>query len=186
MESRFRIMGLKSRFDALRATLIKLPAPDGDKAMTANERQAWLPHIQHRLTLLRTFRDRLADSSPVPGDYHRCCKDSALISIRLFVEALGLCCHPTSDKLKKRSPQTKKDDDIWFEDIGGCSVEPKDLTPTQHVLLSRMLRRANKELAHLTKTQDEEFNRREKLIAAIDLVESLVNRHFYIKIGAEL
>jgi hypothetical protein len=67
------------------------------------------------------------------GDLLRCSKDSALISIRLFTEALGLRVkfgkqagkHVLSDKrdadfenyrkrIKKRFPDT-----VWMDDLGG-------------------------------------------------------------------
>lgn len=148
----------------------------------SDEKKEWLSHVQHRLTLLRTFRDRLKEG-PIEGDFHRCCKDSALISIRLLAEAMGLSLDKDQTKIEKRRRGGKHADDVWFEDIGGCSVEPDKLTDEERTLLFRMFFRANKELAHLTKTQDKQYNRRERMVAAIDLVERLVEEHFYKKIG---
>src|SRR5207249_3325349 len=89
-------------------------------------------------------------------------------------------------RLKKRLRSGQHADDVWFEDIGGCSVDPGKLTGVEHTLLSRMFRRAHKELAHLTKTQDPDYNKRKRMIAAIDLVERLVNDHFYRKISEKM
>jgi len=89
-------------------------------------------HFAHRLTLLRCFTFRRAETFDwnSKGDFLRCAKDSALISVRLFLGAMGL---------KGHFDQTRKDfilientklrncrsyDDILIDQLGGELPDP--------------------------------------------------------------
>jgi hypothetical protein len=159
-------------------------------------------HIAHRLTLLRTFRERQkcfelemkAPNNRLHGDLARCAKDSALISIRLLSGAMALRVLESSkgsgtfnlyDHREKRIQEEKKrrNDDIWINELGGILPTTDDLSHHEKQLLAGMLRRADKELAHLTGTFDDGFNTAKCIIEAVDLVERLLNQHLYQKVG---
>src|SRR5437899_1067887 len=131
-------------------------------------------HLRHRLTLLRTLRDRKAAgwSWDGMGDLYRCAKDSALISIRLLTGALGLRGEfdaSKSDFVLKSAPSPNADD-VQVDQLGGQLVPLNSLSPPEQRLLAGVCVRANKELAHLTLTYNEEFNREDVFLSAATLI----------------
>jgi hypothetical protein len=174
------------------------------KTLSDSEKKEFLKsHLAHRLTLLRTFKERqnwLKDEMNPPnnrrhGDLARCAKDSALISIRLLSGAMALRVLKTPGKSgnfalfdyrEKRVKDLRKDDDIWLDDLGGTLPKTDDLTEENKRLLVGVLKRADKELAHLTKTFDNEFNTAKIIVEAIDIIERLINEHLYIKVGVTM
>jgi hypothetical protein len=169
------------------------------KTLSDSKKEEFLKgHLAHRLTLLRTFRERqkwLEDEMNPPnnrqyGDLARCAKDSALISIRLFSGAMALRIFETPknsgnfmlcDHRHKRVQDEKKrrDDNIWLDDLGGTLPITDSLTDEDKRLLIGVLKRADKELAHLTKTFNDEFNTAKKIVEAIALIERLLQEHLY-------
>lgn len=167
-------------------------------------------HIPHRLTLLRTFRERqkwfedhmTPDPNCHPGDLLRCSKDSALITIRMFAEFLGLKVHKDGsgcDRSCKKSRCTKKwtkesasdNDDIdlsWFFDdqeehrLLWANVEPE----SDRQILRAVIQRANKELAHLTSIYDYDANTAKAIIRSITLVERLVKENLFDRLEPEV
>jgi hypothetical protein len=146
-------------------------------------------HLQHRLTLLRAFRERKSWAEGAGlGDIYRCLKDSALISIRLLLEAMGLCaCYDKDTGRPTLKIRTRREpDDVDIEQLGGGPVDPVSIPADDRTILAGIYFRANKELAHLTLTYDEEFNTPGVLLRGIDLVEELLRTHLYEKIGRQL
>jgi hypothetical protein len=143
-------------------------------------------HLPHRLTLLRTFRDRDINQKGM-GNVHRCLKDAALISIRLFLEAMGLNGRydPTTDSyvLEERARERRKPDDVWIDQLGGELVNPASIPADDARVLAGIYWRASKELAHLTHTDLGEFNTPEALKHGTDLIEELIQKHLYDQVG---
>jgi hypothetical protein len=153
-------------------------------------------HLPHRLTLLRTFRDRVKEKQQRKGiwqgegDIYRCLKDSALISIRLFLEAMGLqgCCDTAKNSYLLTMREGRRADDVWIDQLGGMLVDPGDhdlISDQDHRILAGIYCRASKELAHLTVADEGEFNTEEALIRGVDSVERLLRTHLYEKVGWE-
>lgn len=67
--------------------------------------------------------------------------------------------------------RNRRTDDVWIDDIGGTLPTTDDLTEPEKRLLVGVLRRADKELAHLTEKFDPDFNTAIRIIDAIDLIE---------------
>lgn len=172
------------------------------KLTTRKRNQFLTNHLAHRLILLRTFRERQKwfkeeyDNKRHHGDLLRCAKDSALISIRLLTEAIGLKTwrDKTSNKFELidcyhsayKAPKPGSDDvriEMLLTDHTTDLVTRNDLTKAQIKLLTGILKRADKELAHLTTTYNDKFNTAKKIVEAIDLVEQLFQKHLYGKIG---
>jgi hypothetical protein len=131
-------------------------------------------HIPHRLCLLTTFRDRqpwFKERKGDPdGDLLRVSKDSALVSIRMFAEFLGL-----------KKVGVKRDDDVFVDMLGGTRVHMQDLPIEERGVINGLLRRANKKLAHLTcdYTGYDEFGTARALVDGINIVERLLREHLY-------
>lgn len=156
--------------------------------LSANEQKKYRQQdFAHRLTLLRCFTSRRAEGLDwnTKGDLFRCAKDSALISIRLFLSAMGL---------KGDFDQTRKDfvlienaalrnrrgdDDILIDQLGGELPDSGSwsLSADEARLLGGVYKRADKELAHLTATFNAEFNEDENIDRASQLVEKLLNEY---------
>jgi hypothetical protein len=152
-------------------------------------------HLPHRLTLLRAFQYRCEqEENSVPegerwrdrGDIYRCLKDSALISMRLLLEAMGLqgTFDGTGYELIRRTKAIKTDD-VRVDQLGGELVDPSEIEPTDRCLLAGIYCRAHKELAHLTLTYDDKFNTQEAMLKGAGLVEGLIRKHLYEKVGKE-
>ena len=147
-------------------------------------------HLPHRLTLLRAFGHRRKPPAEWlgEGDIYRCLKDSALISTRLLLNALGLQGEKSKQKgsyflVKHRS---KYPDDITIDLLGGELADPGQFAPDEHRLLAGIYCRADKELAHLTNTFEYDFNTEQAIIDGSNLVVETLKTHLYDKLGREL
>lgn len=145
--------------------------------LTEAQKKAFLyHHIPHRLCLLTTFRDRqpwFKERKENPDcDLLRVSKDSALVSIRMFAEFLGL---------KEVKRNDKRNDDVSVDMLGGTWTHMEDLPSEEQVVMKGLLLRANKELAHLTSdyTGHDEFNTARALVDGINIVERLLREHLY-------
>ncbi len=143
--------------------------------LTEAQKVAFLDkHIPHRLCLLTTFRDRQPWFRERIGhpdcDLLRAAKDSALISIRMFAEFLGL-----------KTVDGKRNDAVFVDMLGGTSAPMEDLPNKERSVIGGLLRRANKELAHLTSdyTGQDEFNTAKALVDGINIIEGLLRKHLY-------
>ena len=142
--------------------------------LTKAQKVAFLDkHIPHRLCLLTTFRDRQPWFKERIGrpdcDLLRVAKDSVLISIRMFAEFL---------RLKESGG---KEDDVFVDMLGGSPVKLTQLPEEEQSVINGLLRRANKELAHLTSdyTGHDEFNTAKVLVDGINIIEGLLRKHLY-------
>ena len=145
-----------------------------------------MEHLPHRLTLLRTFRDRQAENWQGRGDIYRCVKDAALISIRLFLDAMGLQGY--YDDAKKEyilcvNRKERRGDDVWIDQLGGQLVDPNSISNDERQILAGIYKRADKELAHLTVSDVGEFNTPAVIVRGIDIVERLMRANLYDKVG---
>lgn len=144
-----------------------------------------LEHIPHRLVLLTTFRDRqpwFEESSRAgqpDGDLLRVAKESPLLSIRIFGQFLGL--RLKAGRLIDGFPETRRKDDVYVDDLGGQPATLNDLLPGEPTQLQGLLRRADKELAHLTTdfTGHDDFCTVKALCCGIDLIERLLRKNVY-------
>jgi hypothetical protein len=153
-------------------------------------------HFAHRLTLLRCYSSRRAASFDwnTKGDLFRCAKDSALICIRLFLCAMGLKGHFDQKKkdfilVENNKLRTCRDyDDILIDQLGGTLPDPASwsLTADDARLLAGVYKRADKELAHLTATFNDEFNDEEAIDRASRLVVTLLSKHLYALVHEDL
>jgi hypothetical protein len=143
-------------------------------------------HIPHRLILLTTFRDRqpwfeesLRTGRP-DGDLLRVSKDSALMSIRMFANFLGLKLK--SGKLTEGfTPKSRYPDDVNVTDLGGRQALLSDLTADEQANLEGLLNRGDKELAHLTSnfTGHDDYNTEDAFESGIALIERLLRHKVY-------
>ena len=153
-------------------------------------------HLAHRLTLLRCYSSRRAEGFAwtTRGDLFRCAKDSALISIRLLLSAMGLKGYfdqKTKDFIlieNTRLRNCRDYDDILIDQLGGelPDVNSLSLTPVQARLLAGVSKRADKELAHLTATFNDEFNKDATVDEAAQLVVKLLDDHLYEKVVEQM
>lgn len=160
------------------------------RQLSPNEQKEYRQrHFRHRLTLLRCYTHRRASGFDwnTKGDLFRCAKDSALISIRLFLSVMGLKGHLDQKSqdfilIENTKLRNCRDyDDILIDQLGGKFPNPSlgSLTPKQARLLAGVYKRADKELAHLTGTFNNEFNKDEVVEEAAQLVEQMLNTHLY-------
>jgi hypothetical protein len=152
--------------------------------LTAQQKEDHLyKHVPHRLCLLVTFRDRQSwfrqRVSGKDNDLLRVSKDSALIAIRQFANFLGLQLENG-----KLTPCKPTGDDVSVDMLGGESVDLTKLASSDKSILVGLLKRGNKELAHLTSNygNHDKFNKAEALIHGITLVESLLRHQLYDKL----
>jgi hypothetical protein len=142
-------------------------------------------HLRHRLTLLRTLRERkkAGYSYPQQGDIYRCVKDGNLIAVRLFMDFLGIRGESTPAGVSlcraKRRNGKRVDDDVKIDQFIGRLLTPNDVPDVDKRVLAGVYLRANKELAHLTTRFNDEFNQEDALIHAATAIESLLERHLY-------
>jgi len=163
------------------------------KLSTSEQREYRQRHFAHRLTLLRCYTSRRAAGFDwnTKGDLFRCAKDSALICIRLFLSAMGLKGH--FDQKNKdfvlientKLRNCRGYDDILIDQLGGALPDPTSwlLTADEARLLAGVYKRADKELAHLTATFDDEFNDDDGIDRASRLVEKLLNDHLCSRVN---
>ena len=160
------------------------------RQLSSNEQNDYRQrHFRHRLTLLRCYTHRRASGFDwnTKGDLFRCAKDSALISIRLFLSAMGLKGHFDQKSQafilieNRELKNCPKRDDILIDQLGGTFPNPSSwsLNPEQARLLAGVYKRADKELAHLTATLNDEFNTDEAVDEAAKLVEKMLDTHLY-------
>jgi hypothetical protein len=167
--------------------------PASSLQLTVQERDDFFSaHLPHRLTLLRAFRDRQnwGGNWQGTGDIYRCLKDSALISIRLFLQAMGLKgkydVTQQDYRLERRNPSPRFLDDVYIDQLGGQLVDPATIKIDDQRLLAGIYCRAEKELAHLTTHDEAKFNTSNALIEGINLVEGLLRLNLYDKVGRQL
>jgi len=163
------------------------------KAMNDDTKREYLTkHLRHRLTLLRTLRERkrTGESYEGRGDIYRCVKDSNLIAVRLWLDFMGLKgVREASGPVLKESPRktgTKYADDVKIDQFTGRLLVPGDVPSEFHVTLAAVYCRADKELAHLTATTDDAYNSEDKLIEAATAVEGLLNQRLFGPLGMPL
>ena len=65
-------------------------------------------------------------------------------------------------------------------------LTPADVPASSQRILAGVYKRADKELAHLTSTFNEEFNEEDVLIEAATAVEDLLQRFLYAPLGEQL
>jgi hypothetical protein len=167
------------------------PAPR--KSLTPTEKDAFFErHLPHRLTLLRAFRDRedWGGDWRGRGDIFRCLEESALISIRLFIEALGLQGVVTGSTYLIKRRETWQVDDVWIEDLGGKPLTDDDLKnmPVEdRAVLGALWCWANKELAHLTSEfATQNHDKHNTIRRGIDVIEKLLCAKLYAEVGKQL
>ena len=155
-------------------------------ALTSEERVAFLDrHIPHRLCLLTTFRDRQAwfkqrINNP-DCDLLRVSKDAALISIRLLAQFLGLGLDRGDPRRLTERSGNGQPDDVFVDMLGGKRVRLTDLSEAERLVIEGLLRRASKELAHLTSdySDHDTFNKARAFKVGIDTIERLLHTHLY-------
>jgi hypothetical protein len=164
--------------------MTKLTKPDQEKFLRE--------HLRHRLTLLRTLRERNKRGHDYSGqgDIYRCVKDTNLNAVRLILDFLGLKGEQdgTDYKLvaRQRRSGAKFQDDVMIDQFIGRLLTPADVPKSSQRILAGVYKRADKELAHLTSTFNEEFNQVDALIAAATATEDLLKRLLYDPIGEPL
>src|SRR5437764_1307773 len=110
--------------------------------LTPTERDKFLrEHLRHRLTLLRTLRERKKCGYPYQGqgDIYRCVKDSNLNAVRLVLDFLGLKGDFDGSDYKlipnPRKTGVKFADDVKIDQFIGRLLTPADVpTSLQRVL----------------------------------------------------
>jgi hypothetical protein len=140
-------------------------------------------HFAHRLTLLRTLRERKrrGHNYQGQGDIYRCVKDSNLVAVRLILDFLGVKGEfdGTDYKLTPKPRTAQFADDVKIDQFIGRLLRPADVAASSQRILAGVYKRADKELAHLTTTFNNEFNEEDALIAAATAVEDLLQRFLY-------
>jgi hypothetical protein len=142
-------------------------------------------HLPHRLTLLRTLRERTKASCDFQGqgDIYRCIKDSNFVAVRLLLDFLGLRGEHHNGRLRLvESPRRngkKYEDDVKVDQFIGRLLTPSDVPRDSRKLLAGVYRRADKELAHLTLKFNKPFNEERALIAAATAIENLIKKFVY-------
>ncbi len=140
-------------------------------------------HFPHRLTLLRTFPNRHGRIWTGEGDLYCCAKDSCLFAIRLWIDFFGLKSSDGSILIENKG----RGDDVKIEAFVGKLIDVHDpLVVTHAILLSRIYKRGDKEIAHMTATFDDEYNTEEKLIRAADVIVKILKKHLYDPCGRSL
>ena len=149
-------------------------------------------HLHHRLTLLRTLRDRKIMGHNYQGqaDIYCCVKDSNLIAVRLLLDFLGLKGKSDGNSYSLESNPRRLGprfvDDIKIDQFGLQLVPPADVPEISHSILGGVYIRADKELAHLTLTFNDKFNQEDALIEAAKIVEELLQKYLYTPLGKQL
>ena len=158
-------------------------------ALAQPEREKFLSkHLRHRLTLLRTLRERknARHNYQGHGDIYRCVKDSNLIAVRLMLDFMGLKGELDGSTYKLAQNTKRLPDDVKIDDFIGRLLTPADVPPSSHRVLAGVYKRADKELAHLTTVFNDEFNEEDALIEAATAVEDLFKRFLYEPLDKQL
>jgi hypothetical protein len=87
---------------------------------------------------------------------------------------------------RQRRSGAKFQDDVMIDQFIGRLLTPADVPKSSQRILAGVYKRADKELAHLTSTFNEEFNQVDALIAAATATEDLLKRLLYDPIGEPL
>jgi hypothetical protein len=141
-------------------------------------------HLPHRLCLLMTFRDRQPwfeeRIGQRDGDLLRASKDATLISIRLFANFLGLKLK-SGQMVEGFASKDKYPKDVDVRDLGGDPARLNDLNADDRMTLEELLKRADKELAHLTSTFADQlkFNTAAIMVRGIDIIDRLLRTKVY-------
>jgi hypothetical protein len=157
--------------------------------LTQMERDKFLRgHLRHRLTLLRTLRERkrCKHSYQGEGDIYRCVKDSNLIAARLILDFFGLKGEFDGSDYKLMPSPRKFADDVKIDQFIGRLLTPADVPASSRRVLAGVYKRADKELAHLTSTFNEAFNKEDVLIDAATAIEDLLQKFLYARLGEQL
>lgn len=158
--------------------------------LSPTERDKYLrEHLRHRLTLLRTLRERNRTQFNYKGcgDVYRCVKDSNLIAVRLLMDFLGLKGKFNGNEFELISGTSSRfADDVKIDRFIGKLLVPGDVPPAARSVLAGVYVRADKELAHLTTQFSEEFNQEEVLIEAATVLERLLEIFLYRPLGEPL
>jgi hypothetical protein len=117
-------------------------------------------------------------------------KDSNLNAVRLILDFLGLKGEFDGSDYRltpsQRKAGAKFADDIKIDQFIGRLLTPADVPASSQRILAGVYKRADKELAHLTSTFNEEFNEEDVLIEAATAVEDLLQRFLYAPLGEQL
>ena len=83
---------------------------------------------------------------------------------------------------------SRSDDDILIDQLGGELPNPASwsLSTDEARLLGAVYKRADKELAHLTTTFNDEFNTDDNIDKASRLVERLLNEYLYTRVNEKM
>lgn len=157
--------------------------------LTKREQEKFLnKHLRHRLTLLRTLRERnkVDHNYQGKGDIYRCVKDSNLMAVRLLLDFLGLKGRLTGRTYSLITITSRWPDDIKIDNFGLSLVTPANVPKRYRKTLAGVYLRADKELAHLTSKFNNEFNKEAVLIKAATFVELLLEKFLYAPLGKTL
>jgi hypothetical protein len=117
-------------------------------------------------------------------------KDSNLNAVRLILDFLGLKGEFDGSDYRltpsQRKAGAKFADDVKIDQFIGRLLTPADVPASSQRILAGVYKRADKELAHLTSTFNEEFNEEDVLIEAATAVEDLLQRFLYAPLGEQL
>jgi hypothetical protein len=154
--------------------------------LTADQKDDFFKyHLPHRLCLLMAFRDRQPwfkeRIGQKGGDLLRTSKDATLISIRLFANFLGLKLNRSGQMVEGFTSKRPFPNDVNVTDLGGDPARLNDLTPDDRTTLEELLKRADKELAHLTSSFADQlkFNTAAIMVRGIDIMERLLQEKVY-------
>jgi hypothetical protein len=147
-------------------------------------------HFGHRLSLLLTLRERRKSGYDYggQGDIYRCVKDSNLLGVRLWLDFLGLRGSKTDAGVYELVENGGKrwPDDVGVEHFIGHTLKVEKVPLAVRRVLAGVYVRADKELAHLTTTFNDEFNEEAALIEAATAVESLLTEFLYLPLGEKM
>jgi hypothetical protein len=85
---------------------------------------------------------------------------------------------------RKKGP--KYADDVMIDQFVGHLLKPTDVPVQNQRTLAGVYKRADKELAHLTTTFNDEFNEENVLIDAATTIETLLQKFLYEKFKEQL
>ncbi len=157
------------------------------RSFTDNEIEDYLKkHFPHRLTLLRTLSNRNRHGWRNEGDIYRCVKDSCLMAIRFWINFLGFKINREGSLVLIDQQNTKPDDVSIYSFTNQWVPMTDPLISENKILLERVYKRGDKEIAHFTTNDDGEYNTEEKLIEATKVVEELISERLYKPLGKSI
>lgn len=149
-------------------------------------------HLRHRLTLLRTLRERArnGESYTGRGDIYRCVKDANLIAVRLLLDFVGLRGVNDGGGFRLVASPRKNgqrfQDDVKIDQFIGRLLDPNDVPKRFHTTLAGVYCRGDKELAHVTTNFSGRYNTEQALIRAATAVETVLKAKLYDQLGEPL